>query len=269
MAIGGIALLDKHPEFRRFAVVVDARPRRWAKALTDHGGPIWPMDVTVPISIPNSSVLVHSVAVGVGARSASSVSSRIPLASEPWWARKRPRSRLFGAAIERIGVPLNIGPAVGKDQGGLVAEGLVQVAGQVGVEDSIGFLGRVLRRRLLRHRAFLRLASARERGMVAATGMLRVGLDDQPNLFLLGRVRDQVDGIGRALGEPANALCRLAQGGGEADQAHGMGAVPHDAGEETLHMGATFRADEGVQFIDDHELQPGKEVGKVLGMIDQ
>ena len=56
---------------------------------TDQGGPICPMDLTFPMSMPISSVLEQNVAVGRPERSASSVSSRSPLESEPWWTRNR------------------------------------------------------------------------------------------------------------------------------------------------------------------------------------
>ncbi len=54
------------------------RPSRWVRELTDQGGPICPTSLTLPTSIPISSVLEQNVAVGCADFRASSVSSRSP-----------------------------------------------------------------------------------------------------------------------------------------------------------------------------------------------
>ena len=61
----GLILLDvdsndgASPSFRPL------RPSRWESELTDQGGPIWPTSLTLPTSIPISSVLEQNVAVAV------------------------------------------------------------------------------------------------------------------------------------------------------------------------------------------------------------
>ena len=71
---------------------------------------------TSPISMPISSVLEQNVAVGRPEGTRSSVSSRSPFESEPWWTRDRsgrPRRRLATGEKAR-GLDLRL--PVGEDQ---------------------------------------------------------------------------------------------------------------------------------------------------------
>ena len=103
-------MTEDSPSFRPL------RPSRWVSEFTDQGGPICPTTLTLPTSIPISSVLEQNVAVGFADFRASSVSSRSPLESEPWWTRNSRVTPALGFPPGVIGDLLDVRLGVGEDQ---------------------------------------------------------------------------------------------------------------------------------------------------------
>src|SRR6185437_16939958 len=128
MGLGRIGLLDEHPKFRRFAVVTTAAAEALGQGIDGPGRP--------NLADRRDIADVDAELKGAGAEcrrrrgGAQRLLRLLPNASGERavvGAKAAPSTRLLGTAIERVGVAFDIGAAVGKDEGRLVAERLVKV----------------------------------------------------------------------------------------------------------------------------------------------